>query len=95
VFVPFAGVVATTLRRTVRIYENGMWVPAAQDKTPARFLVWSQIDRFQFEGDSLYLAGTQSMLNGGPVQSATILVPQNDQAQVMSVLAGHVGLTSR
>lgn len=94
VLIPVAVGVFNALRQTVRLYENGIWVPAAPDKTPARFLAWSQIDRYQFEGDSLYLAGTESMLKGGPVRSATLIVPQDAQAQVMSVLAGHVGTTS-
>lgn len=91
--IPVAIAVGTTLRRTVRIHENGIWLPQSEDKVPARFLTWSQIDRYQFEGDSLYLAGTESTLKGGPVQSATLIVPQNAQAQVLSVLAGHI--TSR
>jgi hypothetical protein len=88
--IPIVASGSTVFRRTVRIYQNGIWVPASEDKVPARFLTWSQIDRFQFEGDALFLAGTESMLKGGPVQSATILVPPGVQAQVMSVLAGSI-----
>lgn len=78
-------------QRTVRFYLNGVHLPAGQDrKARSRFLKWTQIERFHFDGAMLDLEGTSDALKGGPVSGTTIRVPSEYQAQVMSILAGNI-----
>lgn len=78
-------------QRTVRFYLNGVHLPAEQDrKVRSRFLRWSQIARYHFDGARLDLEGTSDTLKGGPVVGTTIRVPSQYQAQVMSILAGNI-----
>ncbi len=80
-----------TLRRIVKFHENGVMLPATDDrKARSRFLTWRQIERFHFDGNVLDIEGTTDTLKGGPVVGATFKVPSQYQAQVMSILAQNI-----
>ena len=81
----------TLFRRTVKFHENGVALPPDENrKAKARFLRWEQIARYHFDGAMLDLEGATDTLKGGPVPGATMKVPTQHQALVMSILAAHV-----
>jgi hypothetical protein len=70
----------------LKFYEGGVEIPPTQDYSHARYLHWEQIERFTWEGDSLVLTGTSSLLAGGPVQGGTVSIPSAQRLAVEQVL---------
>lgn len=75
--------------RPLRFYENGVWytqVPSMR----SGFIVWDQLDRYQFERDILILTGTDSTLKGGPVRGGVFHLRPNARIRVEPILAQHL-----
>jgi hypothetical protein len=55
--------------KTVKFYEKGIQLPRNADNRllHARFLPWSQVERYHWEGDALYFARTESILKTGGI----------------------------
>ncbi|MGA2134151.1 MAG: hypothetical protein ABSH50_17805 [Bryobacteraceae bacterium] len=81
--------VVFSLSRRAGIYESGIRLPARFDSR-GRFIPWSQIERFHWDGDilaiqfSATLAGTNF---GNPLNGGAIRVPDDQRAQVEQLLA--------
>ena len=63
-------------------------IPRAQ----SRFIAWSQVERFHWDGDILTIVPTSSVMAGSelgrPLLGGALRVPMNKRAQVENLLAG-------
>lgn len=67
------------LRRKGSVYENGILLPGTQN----RFIAWSQIERFHWDGDILTIIPASPIMGGG----GDLRVPADKRAQMESLLA--------
>ena len=57
------------LPKTVKFYEKGIQIPRNQDNhhSRGRFLPWSEVERYHWDGDALYFVQTESVLKTGGI----------------------------
>src|SRR5271166_4528218 len=51
-------------QRRASIYQNGIHLPADSSGARGRFIAWSQLDRFYWDGDVLTIVPTTSVMAG-------------------------------
>jgi len=80
--------------RSIRFYENGVaYSPVSQGRLQ-RFVFWTQLERYQFEGDLMILTGTDSTLKGGPVAGTVFHLRPGARSLVAPILAQHLPMKS-
>lgn len=79
------------ITRRGSVYENGVLLPADTNAAQGRFIAWSQIERYHWDGDVLTIVPTSSVMGGAdlgrPLLGGSARVPADKQAQVESLLA--------
>lgn len=83
------GILALRTRR-VDFYENGIYFPGESSGLKPRFIAWSAIERFHWDGDSLTVVpGTSILYSGGepPAAGGTVMIPTFRRAEVERLLA--------
>ena len=51
-------------QRRVSVYQNGIHLPADSSDARSRFVAWSQVERFHWDGDILAIVPTSSVMAG-------------------------------
>jgi hypothetical protein len=51
-------------QRRVSVYQNGIHLPADSSDARSRFVAWSQVERFHWDGDILTIVPTSSVMAG-------------------------------
>lgn len=79
----------------VAVYEKGIHFPQDQSGARARFVAWSQIDRFYWDGDVLTIVPSASILGGGgsfgtPVLGGALRIPPSRHTEVEKLLSASV-----
>jgi hypothetical protein len=84
--------------RRVSIYQNGIHFPRDSSGAQSRFIAWSQVERFHWDGDVLTIVPTSSVIGGSelgrPLLGGAIRVPMNKRVQLENILAGLAGKSS-
>ena len=79
-------------QRRVSIYENGIHLPADSSGLRGRFIGWSQVERFHWDGDILTIVPTSSIMAGAelglPLLGGVVRVPANRRSKIEKLLAG-------
>jgi hypothetical protein len=52
------------IRRRGSVYENGLLLPADTNSAQGRFIAWSQVERYHWDGDVLTIIPTSSVMGG-------------------------------
>jgi hypothetical protein len=82
------------LQRRASIYENGIQLPANSSGSRGRFIAWSQVERFHWDGDVLTIVPTSSVMAGAdlerPLIGGTVRIPASRRAQIENHLAGGI-----
>jgi hypothetical protein len=73
--------------KPLKFYERGILLADREQKDRRHFITCEQFERYYWDGDRLYLAGTGSTLKGGPVAGGDFLIPQSRQPALYGVLA--------
>ena len=89
-FLVLAPLLVHVLYPRVRFYEGGVEIPPTHKSGCVRFLPWSQVERYSWDGDTLVLVGTTSVLSGGPAQGDTLNIPPSKHLPVEQVLSTKV-----
>jgi hypothetical protein len=80
------------VQRRSAVYENGIQLPADTSGARSRFIAWSHVERFHWDGDILTIVPTMSVMAGAdlgrPLLGGSIRVPANKRAQMENLLAG-------
>jgi hypothetical protein len=82
------GILAFRARR-VDFYENGIYFPGDSSGLKPRFIAWSAIERFHWDGDSLTVVPFTSILYSGgepPAAGGTAMIPTSRRAEVERLL---------
>ncbi|MGO4885309.1 MAG: hypothetical protein ACLP59_31460 [Bryobacteraceae bacterium] len=79
------------LQRRVSVYENGIHFPANSSGARGRFIAWTQVARFHWDGDMLTIVPSDSVRAGADIGRAlvggAVRVPTNKRAQMENLLA--------
>ena len=87
---PVAGAVLIfELQPRVRFFDGGVEIPPTPDQKK-RFLSWPQVERYSWDGDTLILTGTRSVLAGGPAQGGSVRIPRGRREAVEQILSKKV-----
>jgi hypothetical protein len=80
------------LQRRASVYQNGIQLPSDSSGARSRFIAWSQVERFHWDGDVLTIVPTTSMMAGAdlgrPLLGGALRVPASKRAQMENLLAG-------
>ncbi len=78
------------VQRRASVYQNGIHLPADSSGARGRFIAWSQVERFHWDGDVLTIVPTSSVIAGAdlgrPLLGGSIRVPKDKRAQIENLL---------
>lgn len=89
IYLVLYGILALRTRR-MDFYESGIYFPGESSGLKPRFIAWSAIERFHWDGDSLTVVpGTSILSSGGepPAAGGTVMIPTSRRAEVERLLA--------
>lgn len=77
-------------RRQVAFYENGIFFPQEPSGARQRFIPWTAIERYHWDGDVLAVVPSSSILSTGsaePLTGGSIKVPLSRRVEAENLLA--------
>jgi len=86
-------------QRRAAVYENGIQLPADTSGARSRFILWSQLARFHWDGDVLTIVPTTAVMGGAelerPLLGGSVRIPADRRGQVESILAKAAAVEGR
>jgi len=80
--------------KTVKFYEKGIQIPRNQDNhhSRARFLSWSEVERYYWDGNVLYFVQSDSVLKTGgiPVLGEPWAIQPRSRPEVDAILGRYI-----
>jgi hypothetical protein len=84
------GLLTYALHPRIRFFDGGVEIPAAATGEKLHFLTWQQVDRYRWDGTTLVIIGTNSVLSGGPAIGGSARIPVSQRGAVEQILAARV-----
>lgn len=79
------GLVTLALHPRIRFCDGGVEIPPTHDQQ-LHYIKWEQVERHSWNGDTLILTGTNSMLAGGPAQGGSARIPPGHREAIEQIV---------